>query len=709
MRTDLHLAGATALLLVAALLSPAFVHACSLPLQRDRSSGPLTFEAVAQLEGALLTAGPSACARTLLEWIPSMAPPALDAVGDVLQAWGTEVPAGLLLDAFGDAMFEPEGAAEDVAAAIARGLDWLGEDGLLAAMSEPARIEAWTALASARYRTEWGPPPEAAGEPPTRTEPPDREAFAACVASSETAPPDPFDPRGTRVGTAALLSRGTRCAAAGLLAFWDDAGSVRWRNYVQEQLGAYSPSQGAYDRLATRLEADWAQGGGAASPPRDSPPLASRRGGGVWGGAFVVALLGALAWPRTRRIAQPVVAMGLGFGALLAVEFGLGVLGVPPGDEHRPRHDMPLAIVDAQEEGRLFVDERRAAHPVPPPAGEVRLAVVGASSVAGPGLRWPESLPERIERALAERAPCVRAVNLGHHGFAMPQFRSNALNAVDELGADLVVLYGGHNEVADLREYERYSAHVGWLERVRWRARRTALFGLLDGVDSAPRLDPSAGGAPRPEPRWELSRYEPKFDAVVTHRFREELTDLARGLRRREVPWLYAVPAFNRHGLRVGYGVPGASEMQLNAAVAALSDGTPAEALAATAPLIEVAPEHATAWFLRALALERDGDLEGAEAAYWEVSRRNHMGSAVTPGVRAAGRDVAERFGLAFVDANVGLRAAAGDHLPGFDLFVDYVHLNARGSAVVGSAIAEELWRDPATRAVLSRCGVGAD
>ena len=75
----------------------------------------------------------------------------------------------------------------------------------------------------------------------------------------------------------------------------------------------------------------------------------------------------------------------------------------------------------------------------------------------------------------------------------------------------------------------------------------------------------------------------------------------------------------------------------------------------------------------------------------WEAARRNQIGSALTPGIAAALLRVAKRFDLPVADAHAALHEASPGHLPGFDLFLDFVHLNPRGSAVVASEMKRAL------------------
>lgn len=79
--------------------------------------------------------------------------------------------------------------------------------------------------------------------------------------------------------------------------------------------------------------------------------------------------------------------------------------------------------------------------------GELRLAMVGGSTVFGYGVAWSESIPAYLEAKLAERlGRPVRVANLGFNNEGAFAFKPN-LEDFAYLNYDVVVLYEGYNDL----------------------------------------------------------------------------------------------------------------------------------------------------------------------------------------------------------------------------------------------------------------------
>lgn len=640
---------------------------------------------------------PEACAPAFFEAAWGLNFPDLHAVlPDLAPSWKGPVALDAAYTAFGRAMLQPQGRAEDAAFHTARFIRLASPPGddLLAPVAAGTRGTTWLSLARARFISMWG----------TDEAPPADEAFdaratehlRACLAEPSTAPADPFDPHGRLQRDMDRLGVGPRCASAAVLAAWTGEPGA-WQDQVQRLVAAYSPQAGLLGSLPLELEARWGQGeAGEGSttlePPAVPTPLSPSRilqlGAAAW---LLLGLALASRGGRARDAALRLLAILIGAGGLLLVEFALRLLGVPPGDEARPRPPLEPSLSKADADGVWIRDQRGSFAHVPPPANTVRIAVVGASSVAGPNLAQAESIPSQFGQRLREQLPCLEVVNLGHHGFASPQFRDLAMRAVDDWQADGVVVYGGHNEVADSRAQDQFLGSTGSSGPWRDLLVRTSAWGLLQPI-----LAPSATEAvvvaqtAAPAARPDLSVYTPAFEHAVTSRFAREFEDLARAMDRRDAPLIFAMPSFNHHGLRVGTS-DDSPEFQgmLDSATEALRAGDAAAALARADKLRAADPLQPAAWMLTSLARELGGDLVGAEAAIWETARLNQLGSAITPGVASRLREIAGRLDVPLADAHAALHAASGEHLPGFDLFFDYVHVNPRGAELVGRTLAE--------------------
>jgi hypothetical protein len=78
--------------------------------------------------------------------------------------------------------------------------------------------------------------------------------------------------------------------------------------------------------------------------------------------------------------------------------------------------------------------------------GEIRVAMLGGSTVFGFDSEVGETLPAQLERAVAATAPHVRVVNLGFNGEGAVTFVPT-LHSYEYLDYDIVVLYEGYNDI----------------------------------------------------------------------------------------------------------------------------------------------------------------------------------------------------------------------------------------------------------------------
>lgn len=658
---------------------------------------------------ALVASKGEDCAAPLLERARQRS--SLDVVRLIapsFEAWADPAHLPALYELYGESMLSPFGRDDDLALSAGEAIHSLRtlQGQPLVQVEWPEVRAHWLGLAHDRFVAEWSmgaldalPPTPDQREEYIRLADPE---FLACLGEPERAPRDPFDPLLRSSTASSELSASTRCAAQTILDTWVVHATPVWSWNVSRLLDHY-PNMDYWGPLALELEQRWDQ---QVRPPHGGPAVERSRWdvveeppGGIGVGLAIAAVLLAVlaAWQRRwllrRKVAFRAGAMLLGPVVVVAVEGVLVLAGAPPGDELRPVHECRLEEMDATGEGKVFLDKRNRGFTIDPPDGVTRVAVVGASTVAGPGLPFEETIPGRLQAALGDRAEVVA---LGVYGIDAPWVRSWALYAVDHLDADLVVVYSGHNEVGVTRE--QALAHglgpPAWWLRAQGTARRTRLAGLL-----IPLLgrggDGGADAADERTPELDLETHHVGFEARVTADFEVETTDLVRAVRRRGARTLLVQPSFNHHGLRASREVvshdPALSDQGDELADAIDRDlraGEGEAAMETARELVRMVPEHATPHLLATLAAENLGDLDAAEASIWETSRINHRGSAVTPGVAAAISRIAVRECVPLADAHAALHEASPDHLPGFGLYWDYVHFNAAGAAVVAAEIA---------------------
>jgi lysophospholipase L1-like esterase len=695
-------------------LEPLPAEVCLPDLDALLGDDSVNSDTIDQLQDRLERLGP-ACAsalQLLLQERPSGQ--VSDLVLAVAVVWSTpEAVLPGLYDAFGAGALQPYGRRDDLVFGAARAIEAVSEPD--ADLLDPVRAgccQDWLALAMERYTQEWGPELTEGGEPPERSivlaaaEAP----FERCLSGMVEPPPDPYDPLGLKEDASATLLVGSRCASMAVIEAWREVGSNQWGGQINAMVDRYN--SGDLQLRAWELEGLWGQGepGDAAATattipwtPSESGPL---RAVVIAAAIALVLLLVLLARnERGRPWAFRIGAIGFGLSLIVVVELLCRLVGVPPGDAFRTT---PSPLQTSDEASYTFRDQRFRDFQAPAPEGVARIAVVGASSIAGPGLAEQETVPGQLRSLLEDEIPCLEVVNLGHHGIASPGLRAMTLDAVGTLGSDLVVVYGGHNEVGDMREQDRYMRLRTRGYRLRASLARTRLYGLLRAVLPSPdRLLERPLEEGYNSAGWS-GRYDRDFEQAVTLRFERELRDLVRAALRADSRLALAIPSFNHHGLRVPWWEPGAGPSpdrpRTTDLLEALRDGEPAAGLEMAERIIELDPDHPSAWFLLSLAREANGDVAGAEEAIWECSRRNHGGSAVVPEVARLLVELADEYGLPLIDTHAALHRASGDHLPGNDLFIDFVHLNPRGAQVVAEEMASELRRVGLVDELVGKC-----
>jgi hypothetical protein len=630
---------------------------------------------------------------------------------EIFAAWDSPASLPHLYAAFGRAMLRPMGRDEELAFTSASAIATTVPNGdVTGPMREAEIADGWLRLGRARYLTEWASTIEDRGISPPEFDEQFRETarqrYFSCLADPKVAPVDPFDPLGLAQGPTAKLSLGTRCASSAVLSVWSQGGGD-WPETVRELLARYVQTSPFLD-LAQQLEVSWGQGtrnGGSPGRGHWRSPDSSGSRLFVWG--VLVFLLAAAGWalyrssPATR---SRILAIVVGFSVVLGAEMVLTVAGTAPGSEYRWAGPSPLR--GASEAGATQLrDLNRRPFAVPPPEGVARVAIVGASSVAGPGLSIEQKIGQRLRGDLLAEVPCLEVVNLGQHGFASPGVRGLALQAVDDFGAHLVMVYTGHNEVADMRERQRFTSESALRTEVLAPLERARLYGLLRSFGE-PRDRSVVSKQERVDGEEALEEFNEDFERLVTVRFRREVEDMVLSLKWRDVPLVLTVPAFNHHGLRVKAMSTGSGDgMGLESVVEALRSGHGDEALQRAVALAEEEPQQAASWLLESLAAELAGDLRKAEAATWETLRRNHAGSAVTPGIASSIEEIARSHGQPLDDAHAATHEESWPHQPGFDLFTDYVHVNPAGAAVIAAEAAQTLRGSGLVEMLAARCG----
>jgi len=716
---------ATATLFITVLLAPAAGQACPDSLTRDLREGIILPGRIEEIAAGMKEEGIEKCAEPLVQMarneLTSRTP---SGVGSVAAKWGDPALLPLLYSAYAQGMLRPHERSDDLALAMAGAISIITEitapgADLLAPLRESSIALDWLDQSAHRFTVEWQPAIESGQLQLVPFDSSVRaiahDSFLSCLDTPEDVPPDTFDPLGLATGPGATLSIGTRCSTLAVLKAFRAASTKQEVERIDNLLRQYAP-MGDFLDLAASLERNWKQGRtqwkDGAPPDRlawqtpdaglSSPLSGDPRFLALCIFLALSFLLAVLPPPeqmsRGKAWAMRTMALLFGCGLLPVADHMLASAGIMPGDEGRPTARLSLSVDPPPGRPGILLDQGGRAVTIPKPARTLRLGIAGASSVAGVNLAHRDTFSSNLEVLLREELPCVEVLNFGQPGLSLRDVRGTALAAADAFELDAVLLYSGHNEVGAAREHGPHRSLRGRAVALEAALVRTRLMGFLRRY--LPQRDPNApeeSGATS-ESDEDMDRFMPAFEAAVNAQYRRELVDLVRAMKRRGLPLVLAMPAFNHHGLRLSTvpdmeGIPLEADgtTPANRISSLLEAGNYDQALKQARDLTDLIPEHGAPYLLTSFAQEGLGNITAAEASIWEAARRNQVGSALTPGLASVLLDVASRHQLPLADIHAALHEASPGHLPGFDLFVDFVHLSPKGSLVVAKEMAATL------------------
>lgn len=349
---------------------------------------------------------------------------------------------------------------------------------------------------------------------------------------------------------------------------------------------------------------------------------------------------------------------------------------------------------------------RKTTFPIRKPDDGLRIIALGGSACAG----WPHEPPETFERYLEQALTAafpdrkVEVINAGAHGFASYRVR-RVFDEILPLEPDAVILYGGNNEFLEDREYR----HAGrWvvealsrnLRSVQWLRER--LLGPrmeLPGQklrEAGTFFEKKAKGEP-----LELRENPAKFAKVKAH-YATSMEYMVGEAGKRGVPvLLFTVPVNLRDWL------PTASHSSLEGerqrewerlyrlGRRGLIQGETAEGIQWMRKAIELEPEHAESHFWLGRLLEAEGQTEAALESYKRARDLDYNPFRAHGDFNLTLRRIAsERDHVWLVDLEREFERASRRGIPGFDLFLDYVHPTKRGNLVIAKAAFRALVQD---------------
>ena len=346
----------------------------------------------------------------------------------------------------------------------------------------------------------------------------------------------------------------------------------------------------------------------------------------------------------------------------------------------------------------------------PAPEGALRVLFAGGSTVQGyphpKRLSAPSYLQEMLGDLFPERQ--IEVFNAGITAASSFAVARAVEDGIAALGADLVVVYTGHNELYGV--YGAASLAQGgqavWMKRVhyalvQWRLRPLVgkLIGSL-GRESAdgPLIEvmSKAGAIPASDPRR----------AQAAANLETNLRDVAAFCRARNIPLVLCTVTSNERGFapahseqplpdeeRVRYAdflAQGNREQASPAALAALEQ---AEALYA---------DDAYLHFLRGYHLEQLGRGARAWAAYVQARELDPRPWRATTALNEVVRSVAAEEGVLLAEVEASFRTHSPEAGVGWELMADHLHPAAAGQVLLARSVVAALEEAPAPWQVAS-------
>jgi len=352
-------------------------------------------------------------------------------------------------------------------------------------------------------------------------------------------------------------------------------------------------------------------------------------------------------------------------------------------------------VFELKGEGEDAVYACTGVHPMPNQArqqfparkspGTFRVFCLGGSAAQGwphrPEFSFPGYLRRKLERLLPGRR--VEVINVCAHAYAAYRVKL-ICDEIVEYEPDLLVIWSGNNEFHEEKKFDGpWNAPDG-----------SAPKQVIDGVK---------GELTAPNLYWAFGRADPnriesaRFSWVRRH-YAYNLAQMAEAGRRHGARVVLCGVPVNLGGWRPNASVhsPGTVgealarwEGAYAEGIRALEDGRAHDAVQSLTEATHVDPGYADTWFDLGLALQKQGAGDAAAAAFDRALMldafpfRSVFNDVV--------RQVATEQDAIFVDLPAAFRSASASGVPGYDLFVDYVHPTPVGNELAAATVAQRL------------------
>lgn len=391
--------------------------------------------------------------------------------------------------------------------------------------------------------------------------------------------------------------------------------------------------------------------------------------------------------------------------ALAPPSFTLQLARVESRELHAVNPDYPRRFfADMAEPIRRGIRMTPRPYIEPAPEGALRVLFAGGSTVQGYPHPKRLAAPSYLQAMLGDLLPArqIEVFNAGITAASSFAVARAVEDGVAALGADLAVVYTGHNELYGV--YGAASLAQGgqavWMKRahyalMQWRLR--PLVGKLIGPLGKEQADgplievmAKAGAIPASDPRR----------AQAAANLETNLRDMAAFCRARRVPLVLCTVSSNERGFAPAHVEPPLADGERARYMDFLAQGQREQASPAALAALEQAEMlyagDAYLHFLRGYHLEQLGHGARARAAYVQARELDPRPWRATAALNEVVRLVAAEEGVLLADAEARFRAHSPEAGVGWELMADHLHPTAAGQVLLAQSIVAAMEGAPA-------------